>query len=339
MPCIPCALPLQLGAVVASVIGILSNKGGVGKTHLATCLALALAQRGKKTLLIDADWSSANVTRKLGLTPPRTLRQYFADECSVADLISATPHHPNLYILAGSPGEFGIANMDQARKLRLLSAFREIAAHSRGEYIIFDLGAGVEARTLDTALAADYPLVVTTPQDVLAGYGCLKALLFRFLDLAPHRPTWFENPVFRPWLIVNQVMEAGQGKVVASTMRNLLREYAQERAARDPAITQFFQKLPDAPQALNELPSAAALPAGIEAGCDLRFLGEVPHAKEKFITAEMNRTPFILAFPNHPATYAIHHLADSITGESSTPLVAPQGTGGFWQRLAELVTT
>ncbi|MEO7995785.1 MAG: AAA family ATPase, partial [bacterium] len=89
----------------ATVIGILSNKGGVGKTHLATSLALALAQRNKKVLIIDADWSSANVTRKLGLTSPKTLRQYFSDECSISDLISATPHHPNLYILAGSPGD------------------------------------------------------------------------------------------------------------------------------------------------------------------------------------------------------------------------------------------
>lgn len=333
-----------MAAVGATVIGILSNKGGVGKTHLATSLSIALAQRGKKVLLIDADWSSANVTRKLGLTPPRTLRQYFADECAVADLICATPHHPNLYILAGSPGEFGIANMDQARKLRLLTAFREIADHSKGDYILFDLGGGVEARTLDAALAADYPLVVTTPQDVLAGYGCLKALLYRFLDLAPHRPAWFVAKGFQPLLIVNQVQEPGQGKVVAGTMRNLLREYARERAAKDPLITQYFQSLPPLTvratdgAGLAEGALSMATMQGIELGCDLRLLGEVPHAKEKFITAEMNRTPFILAYPGHPATLAIHHLADSLTGESATPVLTAQ-TSGFWQRLAELVTT
>ena len=332
--------------MVASVVGILSNKGGVGKTHLATSLALALAQRGKKILLIDADWSSANVTRKLGLTPPRTLRQYFNDECSVADLIAPTPHHPNLYILAGSPGEFGIANMDQAHKLRLLTAFREIAAHSKGDYIFFDLGAGVEARTLDTALAADYPLVVTTPQDILSGYGCLKALLYRFLDLIAQRPSWFVSPQFRPMLVVNQVIDPGQGKVVANAMRNLLREYANERAARDPEIVQYFQRIPvvgggkrvsmsDDPVIAD---SSHDPSTGVEVMCDLRFLGEVPHAREKFITAEMNRTPFLLAFPNNPAAMAIRQLADNLTGESLTPAPLVQSSG-FWQRLAELMTT
>ncbi|HYE76814.1 MAG TPA: AAA family ATPase, partial [bacterium] len=288
----------------ATAIGILSNKGGVGKTHLAASLAIALAQRGKKVLLVDADWSSANVTRKLGLTPPRTLRQFFNDECGVADLISATPHHPNLYILAGSPGEFAIANMDHSRKQRLLTAFREIAHHSRGDYILFDLGAGVEARTLDTALAADHQLVVTTPQDVLAGYGCLKALLYRFLDLVQKRPEWFTAEHFRPLLVVNQTLDSGQGKVVANTMRNLLREYASERAQRDPGITQYFQEAgkPTEPRTaggdgaslpphgpvltggrLTPSTSAFAIPSpSLGPEVDLRLLGEVPYARERF---------------------------------------------------------
>jgi len=36
-------------------IGICNNKGGVGKTTICFCLAGALAEMGKKVLLVDMD--------------------------------------------------------------------------------------------------------------------------------------------------------------------------------------------------------------------------------------------------------------------------------------------
>ena len=37
------------------ILSILSQKGGVGKTTLATCLAVAAEQDGKKTVIFDID--------------------------------------------------------------------------------------------------------------------------------------------------------------------------------------------------------------------------------------------------------------------------------------------
>ena len=53
------------------IISIANSAGGVGKTTLAHCLAVAFTEFGKKTLLIDLDPAGA-LTFRLGFENPRT---------------------------------------------------------------------------------------------------------------------------------------------------------------------------------------------------------------------------------------------------------------------------
>ncbi len=51
----------------ARVIAVTSGKGGVGKTSTSVNLAISLAARGSRVILLDADLGLANVEVLLGL--------------------------------------------------------------------------------------------------------------------------------------------------------------------------------------------------------------------------------------------------------------------------------
>src|SRR5207302_1737722 len=57
----------------ARIIALTSGKGGVGKTFLAANLAAALARRGLRVLVLDADLGLANLDVVLNLQPKITL--------------------------------------------------------------------------------------------------------------------------------------------------------------------------------------------------------------------------------------------------------------------------
>ena len=57
----------------ARVMAVTSGKGGVGKTFMAANLAAALARRGERVLVLDADLGLANLDVVLNLYPKTTL--------------------------------------------------------------------------------------------------------------------------------------------------------------------------------------------------------------------------------------------------------------------------
>lgn len=60
-------------ATVSPMVAILGPKGGTGKTLTSCNLAVALAQRGSRTVLVDLDLQFGDVGLALGLRPDRTI--------------------------------------------------------------------------------------------------------------------------------------------------------------------------------------------------------------------------------------------------------------------------
>src|SRR5277367_322162 len=71
----------------ARLVAVASGKGGVGKTWFAITLAHALAARGQRVLLFDADLGLANVDIQLGLTPARDLGAVIAGRATLRQVV------------------------------------------------------------------------------------------------------------------------------------------------------------------------------------------------------------------------------------------------------------
>ena len=56
------------GSRIGKIIGVVSGKGGVGKTMVTSMLAVVTARRGYKTAILDADITGPSVAKAMGLT-------------------------------------------------------------------------------------------------------------------------------------------------------------------------------------------------------------------------------------------------------------------------------
>ena len=76
-----------MGNQSVQVIAVTGGKGGVGKTNVSVNLALALAELGRRVVLMDADLGLANVDVQLGLRPNATIADVLAGNCSLRDVL------------------------------------------------------------------------------------------------------------------------------------------------------------------------------------------------------------------------------------------------------------
>ena len=93
----------------ARTISVVSNKGGVGKTHFSINLASALAKASAKVLLIDADLGNADISTKLGVFSKHHLLHFLQKNQDMKDIIIPTTFHFDL--ICGTYGEFKLANL------------------------------------------------------------------------------------------------------------------------------------------------------------------------------------------------------------------------------------
>ena len=146
------------------LIAIANQKGGVGKTTTAVNLSAALAERGRRILLIDLD-PQANATSNLGLEPMPGLSLYasLVGQEEVSQRILPT-RLENLFLIPGDIELVG-AEVEVARSENHLTRLRDVlrtgglAADAPFDFVIMDCPPSLGILMANALAAADELLV------------------------------------------------------------------------------------------------------------------------------------------------------------------------------------
>lgn len=193
------------------IITVTSGKGGVGKTNIATNMAIAYGQMGKKVILIDADLGLANVNVMMNLIPQYNLYHVIRKQKKMSEIILDTDY--GIKLVAGASGFSKIANMNEEERNAFIN---EMYTLSDADIIIIDTSAGVSKNVLGFVAAADEVIVVTTPEptSITDAYGIIKIIA-----------TEVDNLNINLKMIVNRVNSSLEGKRVADRMIQIAAQF------------------------------------------------------------------------------------------------------------------
>ena len=207
----PAALP-----AARNVIAVASGKGGVGKTWFAITLAHALAQAGRKTLLFDGDLGLANVDVQLGLKPHGDVASVIAGEATLAEVVTpfdggATRNGFDIVagpLGLGPAGEFG----RRPKSSRLRNDLQSFARNY--DWVVLDLGAGIERTVRLMAANSRACLVVTTdePTAITDAYAYIKVTALERLPEGIR-------------IVVNMASSVEEGQRTYATLLRACREF------------------------------------------------------------------------------------------------------------------
>lgn len=156
-------------------IGIVSGKGGVGKSNFSLNFAISLCQKNKKVLLIDLDVGMGNIDVLLGTMTNLSIIDIFDNNLTIRDIMNIGPNE--LKYISGGSGLSTIFSLSQDKLMLLFNQLEEVMEDF--DYIIFDMGAGVSEYSLKLLSALHEIIVITTPEPtaITDAYAMIKHIV------------------------------------------------------------------------------------------------------------------------------------------------------------------
>jgi flagellar biosynthesis protein FlhG len=287
------------------VVSVGGGKGGIGKSLISANLAIELARRGKKVVLVDADLGGANLHTTLGIDlPRRTLSDFIERKIDrIEDAVTPTGV-PNLGLVSGALDHLDAANPRHAQKMRFLRHVQQMDV----DYAILDLGAGTHANVLDFFLVSDHGVLVLVPEPTAVENA------YRFVKAAFWRRMRNVAQVYGYDTLLRTVMESGTFRSPVELVATLSERDPDAGANLARHLAQFRPRL-----VVNQArtPQDADIGLAVVAawrkyfGLEMDYLGYVGYDDEMW-RAVRARRPLLVERPDVPAARAFASLADSL---------------------------
>lgn len=202
---------------LGKVLAVTSGKGGVGKTFVSANLAAALAKRGQRVLVLDADLGLANLDVVLNLYPKVTLHDVFTGKATLEQAVVRAPGGFSV-LLAGS-GMVEYSRLTPNVRQDFLHILSSLLPHY--DVVILDTGAGISDVVLFAVSLASEVLVVATPEptSLTDAYATIKVLVGEQ-----------KRQTIR--LVVNQTNRMGDGRAITAQLQQVLDRFVVAKSAQ-----------------------------------------------------------------------------------------------------------
>lgn len=225
-----------MGMHPVQVIAVTGGKGGVGKTNVSVNLALALADLGRRVVLLDADLGLANVDVLLGLTTKRTLADVIAGECDLRDVLIQGPG--GIRVVPAASGTQSMVQLSSLQHAGLIQAFSDLGDEL--DVLIIDTAAGIGDSVVSFVRAAQEVLlvVIDEPTSITDAYALIKLLnrdygisRFRVLANMAHAPQEGRNLFAKLTKVTERFLDVALQYVGAVPYDEAVRKAVQKQRA------------------------------------------------------------------------------------------------------------
>ena len=191
-------------------LAIVSGKGGVGKSNFALNFAISLKEKGNSVLLFDMDVGMGNIDILMGISTPYSIIDFFTSAVSLKQLIGKAPGGID-YITGGS----GLTELTKINENDMKHFFDEFSIIlNEYDYVLLDMGAGMDETSLRFVLSVDEVIVLTTsePTSITDAYAAMKYIIMK-------------NNQIPFYLLVNRASSEKEGIDTYTRISNVLKHF------------------------------------------------------------------------------------------------------------------